>query len=255
MTPGKDIVDQIKVVVLAAGKGKRLSSEKHDLPKVLRQAAGRSLLARVLDKLDFTRPEDIIIVVGYKADMVRREIGPGYHYALQDKQLGTGHAVAAAAGELESFSGDVLIIYGDMPLFQAGTYLDLVRKHKTSSAVCTMLTAISETMLDYGRIIRDGNGNFSGIVEKKDCTPEQLEIKEVNPGVYVFNCPVLLRTLGRLQNNNAQGEYYLTDVPYLLQQEGYEINTHTIGNEREIFGVNTEEDLARAEKYLLENKK
>lgn len=245
-------IDAAKVIVLAAGKGKRLQSEKSDLPKVLRRAAGRPLLTWVLDKLDFVAKEDVIIVVGYKADLVQTETGPDYSYVLQDKQLGTGHATAAAAPLLRDFSGDVLVVYGDMPLFKAGTYRDLVAKHKASSADCTMLTAIAETMIDYGRILRDEEGNFAGIVEKKDCTAEQLQIREVNPGVYVFNCAILLRMLQQLKNDNAQGEYYLTDVPQLMQLAGYTVATWTINDEKEVFGVNTQEDLRRAEQLLQE---
>lgn len=247
----ENLQHETRVVVLAAGKGKRLQSENHDLPKVLRRAAGRALLSWVLDKLDFVRSKDVIIVVGYKAELVKSEIGSEYSYALQSEQLGTGHAVAAAAPLLHDFSGDVLVVYGDMPLFKPGTYRDLVEKHKASGADCTMLTAIAENIPDYGRILRDEQGGFVGIVEKKDCTAAQLRIREVNPGVYVFRSQILLTMLQQLRNNNAQGEYYLTDVPSLMQQAGCRISTFTISDEREVLGVNTEKDLKQAEEILL----
>lgn len=234
----------LKVIVLAAGKGSRLQSEQHDLPKVLRQAAGRPLLAWVADNLSFAKPADIIMVVGFQAEKVKEAMGGEYRYVLQTEQLGTGHAVMAAADELAEYDGDILAVYGDMPLFESQTYTDLIARHQRSGADCTLLTAHTETLLSYGRILRDDSGRFSGIVEQKDCTPEQLAIREVNPGVYVFRAKPLFSMLGQLGNDNQQGEYYLTDVPKLMQAAGLTLETHLIEDEQQILGVNTEEDLA-----------
>jgi len=242
----------VKAVVLAAGKGKRLHSETMDLPKVLRMAAGRPLLAWVLDNLSFIRPEDITLVVGFQAEKVRQAMGGAYVYALQTEQLGTGHAVAAAAPQFKDYNGDVLVIYGDMPLFKPETYRGLVAKHQQSGADCTLLTAVTDEIPDYGRIIRDRQGRFSGIVEQKDCTPEQRLINEVNPGVYVFRSQLLFQVLSSLRNNNAQGEYYLTDVPLLIRENGGQIETEIIHDDHQILGVNTPEDLARCERILQE---
>ena len=245
-------VRSLKVIVLAAGKGKRLQSENAELPKVLRRAAGKPLLKWVADNLDFVRKQDIVLVVGYQAEKVKAEMGPEYQYAIQGQQLGTGHAAAAAAGKLAAYQGDILIIYGDMPLFKAETYDQLVKKHQQSDADCTMLTAIVKRDLAYGRIVRDVNGHFEGIVEQKDCNPDQLAIREMNPGVYVFKSHLLWPMLNNLKNNNAQGEYYLTDIPALLIEQGHVVHTLTIEDEDQILGVNTQEDLAYCSRLLQE---
>lgn len=244
----------VRAIVLAAGKGKRLQTEHQDLPKVLREAAGRPLLAWVLDNLAFIGPENTVLVVGFQAEKVRQTIGPAYQYAMQTEQLGTGHAVAAAASLFEDYDGDVLVIYGDMPLFKPDTYRNLVQKHQRSGADCTLLTAFTDDIPDYGRIVRDGRGEFTGIVEQKDCTPAQLKINEVNPGVYVFRGPLLFEVLRGLRNNNAQGEYYLTDVPLMIRQAGCQVATESIHDDRQIIGVNTPEDLSRCEQFLLEER-
>ena len=245
---------EVRAVVLAAGKGKRLHSESADVPKVLRQAAGRPLLAWVLDNVAFIRHDRTILVVGFQAEKVKAAMGDSYRYALQKEQLGTGHAVASAAPLLQDYDGDVLVIYGDMPLFKPDTYRKLVDKHQASGADCTMLTALTDNIPDYGRIIRDAQGHFAGIVEQKDCTPEQLSINEVNPGIYVFRAPLLLQVLSSLRNENAQGEYYLTDVPLLVKQTGGRIETETIHDDDQIIGVNTLEDLARCEQIIAEGR-
>ena len=246
-------LDQLKIVVLAAGKGKRLQSEKTDLPKVLREAAGRPLLSWVLDHVAFVDPADTIIVVGFQADKVRAAMGGAYAYAVQEKQLGTGHAVAAARPMLLGYTGDVLVVYGDMPLLQPKTYRDLVVQHQAGDAACTMLTAVTDKIPAYGRILRDAAGSFAGIIEQKDCTAEQLLINEVNPGVYVFRCDALLQSLDDLGNDNAQGEYYLTDVPLILLNRGLKVDTVVIHDDIQILGVNTPEDLERCERLLKED--
>jgi UDP-N-acetylglucosamine diphosphorylase/glucosamine-1-phosphate N-acetyltransferase len=242
----------LKAIVLAAGKGKRLQTETSDLPKVLRQAAGRALLEWVLDHIAFIDPADTTLVVGFQADKVRQAIGPAYQYAVQTEQLGTGHAVAAAVPLLAGFGGDILVVYGDMPLLRKQTYYNLAATHRRGGADCTMLTAVTTHIPDYGRIVRDPDGRFAGIVEQKDCTSEQLLINEVNPGVYAFRAGPLFDALSRLSNKNAQGEYYLTDVPLIMRQMGCTIATETIHDEDEILGVNTPEDLARSEILLQE---
>lgn len=240
----------VRAVVLAAGKGKRLQSESFDLPKVMRQAAGRPLLDWVLAQLDFLSPADIVIVVGYQADKVRAHCGEEFRYALQAEQLGTGHAVAAARPELADFEGDVVVAFGDMPLVSKETYLSLLRKHQSGTADCTMLTALVSNPPAFGRIVRDADGRFIGIVEERDCTPEQRLIREVNPSVYVFRSKKLFEMLSRLSNHNAQGEYYLTDVPGLLLQSGGTVDTVLIDDEEQVIGVNNEHDLAQAEEAL-----
>ncbi len=239
----------MKAIVLAAGKGKRLQSEAFNLPKVLRQVKGRSLLDYTLHNVDFIPQEDTVIVVGYKREMVQEQIKGAYKYAVQAEQLGTGHAVASAESEFIGYAGNVLILYGDMPMLKKETYQALIRTHEESNADCTILTAESNSDLAYGRIIRE-NGKVVNIIEQKDCTPEQAKIRELNVGVYVFKADLLFENLKNLKNDNAQGEYYLTDVPKLLIENGKNVQAHKIGDTFEIYGVNTMEDLAFCEKHI-----
>lgn len=241
----------MKAIVLAAGKGTRLNSEKAHLPKVMREAAGRTLLSYVLENISFIPQKDIVIVVGYMADTVKAAFPGDYRFVMQTEQLGTGHAVAMAKDELAGYTGDVLVCFGDMPLFSPETFKELFRKHAESGAAVTLLTAMTEVPPAYGRIIRDADGNIADIVEQKDCTPEQAKIREVTPGVYVFKAEWLLKALSKLQNNNAQGEYYLTDTPKIIMSMGGKVGSAVIDDADQIVGVNTKEDLAYAESILL----
>lgn len=239
----------MKAIVLAAGKGKRLQSEKFNAPKVLREAKGRALLSYVLDNISFIPQDDTVIVVGYMRDKVIEKTVGDYKFATQEEQLGTGHAVACAKEYFEDYEGSVLVLYGDMPMLKKETYAAMVKKHEESGADCTFLTAISESPLAYGRIVRE-NGKIVDIVEQKDCNAEQLAIKELNVGVYVFDSKALFENLSKLKNDNAQGEYYLTDVPKLLIADSKKVEAYTIGDTCEIYGVNTVEDLEFCEKNL-----
>lgn len=241
----------MKAIVLAAGKGKRLQSEKFNLPKVLRQANGKPLIGYVLNSIDFIAPEDTEIVVGYMREKVMEELGDRYSYSVQEEQLGTGHAVMCTREHMEGYDGQVLICYGDMPLVRPETYKSLVDKHMASGAHCTLLTAIEENPPAYGRIVRGEDGKLTSIVEEKDCTPEQKLIKEVNVGIYVFDAKELMAGLGELKNSNAQNEYYLTDMPQIFIEKGLTVETFSIENTTEFFGVNTVEDLEFCEKELL----
>ena len=241
----------MKAVILAAGKGKRLHSEQFSAPKVLREANGKPLLRYVVNNLSFIPDKkDIIIVAGYKKEMVFNAFNEGYTFAVQDEQLGTGHAVNCAREALKDYDGPVLVCYGDMPLFKKETYENLVKIHEEAGNDCTILTGVSDRGLAYGRIIRDENGSFKGVVEDRDCTPEQKKINELNVGIYVFDSKKLFSCLGVLKNSNAQGEYYLTDVPTIMMSKGYKIGTYTTHDDTEILGVNTPEELALCESLL-----
>lgn len=241
-----------KAVVLGAGKGKRLQSELHDLPKVLRQANDKPLLGHVLDKLTFLQADDIVIVIGYKGEVVETTAGSAYRYVWQKEQLGTGHAVQMAVPELEDYHGPVLICYGDMPLIRESTYRAMFERYAEGDCDGVVLAYITDNKLPYGRIIRDDNGNFREVVEEVDCTPEQLEIKELNAGVYVFDAQKLIAALGRLQNNNKQNEFYLTDVPAIILGDGGHIAIAETSGQDEGIGVNTQEDLDLVSKLLKE---
>jgi bifunctional UDP-N-acetylglucosamine pyrophosphorylase/glucosamine-1-phosphate N-acetyltransferase/UDP-N-acetylglucosamine pyrophosphorylase len=241
--------ERIKAVVLAAGKGTRLQQEGITLPKVMRLAAGRPLLSYVLDALDFLPKEDIILVVGYQKEAVLAAYGD-YPWAEQAEQLGTGHAVQCAAGALAGFDGSVLVCCGDMPLMKGETYRSLVDTHLAEGNLCTLLSGRSEQALPYGRVVRDGEGRFARIVEDKDCTPEEKAIRELNAGVYLFQAPALLDCLSKLRRDNAQGEYYLTDVPALLLAQGGKVGVCDRCTPGEMLGVNTPAQLAEVEAAL-----
>ena len=233
----------MKAVILAAGKGKRLHSEQFSAPKVLREANGKPLLRYVVNNLSFIPDKkDIIIVAGYKKEMVFNAFNEGYTFAVQDEQLGTGHAVNCAREALKDYDGPVLVCYGDMPLFKKETYENLVKVHEEAGNDCTILTGVSDRGLAYG--------SFKGVVEDRDCTPEQKKINELNVGIYVFDSKKLFSCLGELKNSNAQGEYYLTDVPTIMMSKGYKIGTYTTHDDTEILGVNTPEELALCESLL-----
>ena len=241
--------EEIKALVLAAGKGTRLQSEACRLPKVLRQANGRPLLDYVLSALDFLPRENVILVVGYEKEAVLSAY-PDYPWAVQEEQRGTGHAVRSAAGLLEGFAGHVLVCCGDAPLMRRETFRDLVKVHLDQGNDCTLLSAVLEEGGGYGRILRDGEGRFATIVEARDCTPEQAAIREVNVGAYVFRAAPLLSALSRLGCDNAQGEYYLTDVPALIRAEGGRVGLCDTCSPEEMMGVNTVEQLAQVEAVL-----
>lgn len=241
--------NKLKAVVLAAGKGTRLRTEGCDLPKVMRQALGKPLLYYVLDALSFIEKEDVIIVVGYQKEKVMEYFG-GYEFAEQKEQLGTGHAVMSAADALQGYDGAVLVCCGDMPIIKKETYMALAETHFSEGNDCTMLTGTSDEALPYGRVVRAENGGFLKIIEEKDCTPEEKKIEELNSGVYIFNSKKLLPALSKLKNNNSQGEYYLTDVPYVLQAQGDKIGICKRNLGSEIIGVNTPEQLAQVEQLL-----
>ena len=241
--------NKLKAVVLAAGKGTRLQTEGISLPKVMRQANGKPLLEYVLQALSFIRDKDTILVVGYKKEDVL-ECFCAYPAAVQNEQLGTGHAVMSAEEWLRGFDGSVLVCCGDMPLLKQETYKALAEVHFSARNACTILTGTSDSPLPYGRIIRDDDGDFVKLVEEKDCTPDQLQIQELNSGVYIFEAAKLLPALSKLKNNNAQKEYYLTDVPAILRGEGEKIGICMRELGSELIGVNTAEQLAYVEKLL-----
>ena len=244
---------ETKAVVLAAGKGTRLQTEGITLPKVMRQAAGQPLLGYVLDALSFLSKENIVLVVGYRKEDVEAAY-PEYPSAVQAEQLGTGHAVQCAAPQLAGFDGNVLVCCGDMPLMKKETYESLCRTHEADGNVCTVLSGISEEELPYGRVIRAADGGFARIVEDKDCTAEEKAVRELNAGVYLFRSPELFEALGHLRCDNAQGEYYLTDVPAWLLQHGGKVGVCATCTPEEMLGVNTPAQLEQVERTILQRR-
>ena len=241
--------NNIKAVVLAAGKGTRLHSEKYNLPKVMRLAAGRPLLSWVLDELEFLPKENIVLVTGYMHEKVE-EAFASYPFALQEPQLGTGHAVMCAREYLEGFDGSVLVCYGDMPLIPGYVYRELLEHHEKNNCLCTILAGISNMDLPYGRIVRDEKGGFIKIVEDRDCNEQEKLIRELNLGICVFHGPTLLKELDNLTCSNSQSEYYLTDIPEMIRKNGGKIDVFSAELGQRIIGVNTQEQLDMVERCL-----
>ena len=239
----------VLAVVLAAGKGTRLHSAENPRPKCMRLAAGQPLLYWVLGALDFLPRENIVLVGGYKKEQVF-EAFPDCLHSVQDPQLGTGHALMCAEEHLKDFDGTVLACYGDMPLLKKATYQALLDFHRASGAACTLLSGTSEDDLPYGRVLRDENGDFLAVVEDRDCTPAQKAIRELNAGIYAFDCQKLLPCLHALKADNDQQEYYLTDVPAILRAQGDRVAVYCAPLGEELLGVNTPEQLAQAEALL-----
>jgi bifunctional UDP-N-acetylglucosamine pyrophosphorylase/glucosamine-1-phosphate N-acetyltransferase/UDP-N-acetylglucosamine pyrophosphorylase len=204
-------------VVLAAGKGTRMESE---LPKVLVPACGRPMIEYVLDTLEEAGIARVVVVVGYRADEVRRVLAhrSNVTFVEQTQQLGTGHAVMVCRDELAACEGPVLVVTGDSPMLQLSSVRALLDRYERDRPACILGTLHKGDPRGLGRIVRDSQGAFLGIVEEKDATPEQRSITEVNMSTYVFHAPDLRYALDRLQNNNAQKEYYITDCPGILRQ-------------------------------------
>jgi bifunctional UDP-N-acetylglucosamine pyrophosphorylase/glucosamine-1-phosphate N-acetyltransferase len=233
---------EIHLVVLAAGKGTRMKSR---IPKVLHEAAGLPLIESVLRAGDSLDPQSTTVVVGHLADRVRAVLGKrlGLSFALQEPQLGTGHALMQAEPRLRAATGTVVLLYGDVPLLRAATLRALVDAHRARHAAATVLTARVADPHGYGRIIRT-NGRITAIVEEKDATREQRAIDEVNSGIYAFDLAPLFGSLTSLRAANVQGEYYLTDLVRTYADAGLTVDTVTVDDPREITGVNSRKELA-----------
>ncbi len=236
-------------VVLAAGKGTRMNS---DLPKVLCTACGRPLVAWVLDSLRNAGVCRIIIVVGYRGDLVREALSDcaGLAYAEQTEQLGTGHAVMMCRDQIANFHGPLVVVAGDSPMIQAGSLRQLLDRFERGQTACLLGTLIHDDPAGLGRIVRDGDRRFTGIVEEKDCSPAERAIREVNMSTYIFDCQKLLAALSEVRRDNRQGEYYITDVPGIMLKRGQEVLALPVLNSCEALSVNTVEQLADVEREM-----
>ena len=239
----------IKSVILAAGKGTRMKS---NLPKVLHEILGKALVGYVLDSVKHITNENFVIV-GHHAEEVEKYVISHYENAktvLQSPQLGTGHAVSMVCPMLENYSGQVLILCGDTPLITEDTLKKFVEYHKENKSDITVMSAIFENPTNYGRIIRDADNSLKCIVEEKDATLEQKTIKEVNAGIYCINWAKVKSAFSQLTSNNAQGEYYLTDIIEWGKKNGLSVNAYIMENNIETFGINSRVQLAEALKLL-----
>lgn len=239
----------IKSVILAAGKGTRMKS---NLPKVLHEILGKALVGYVLDSVKHITNENFVIV-GHHAEEVEKYVISHYENAktvLQSPQLGTGHAVSMVCPMLENYSGQVLILCGDTPLITEDTLKKFVEYHRENKSDITVMSAIFENPTNYGRIVRDSDNSLKCIVEEKDATLEQKAIKEVNAGIYCINWAKVKSAFSQLTSNNAQGEYYLTDIIEWGKKNGLSVNAYIMENNIETFGINSRVQLAEALKLL-----
>ncbi len=235
-------------LVLAAGQGTRFKSER---AKVLHPLCGKPLAAHLLDRLPELGVRGTLVVVGYQAELVQRELaGRDRQFVLQSPQLGTGHAVSSARALLEGLRGSLLVLYGDVPLVSSQTLRRLFEVLEESDAAAVLLTAQIEDATGYGRILRDAAGQLVDIVEERDATPEQKRIREFNPGLYCFRIESLLPALEQLGNDNDQKEYLLTDVPAILLRRGERVLTVKTDDPEETRGINDRLQLSRVEQDL-----
>ncbi len=240
----------VNVLILAAGLGTRMKS---DQAKVLHKLGSRPLIAHVLRTAAELNPEKIIVVVGHQADKVEAAARAAFadpamaerlQFVTQDKQLGTGHAVKSAIEVIKQTRGKLVVFYGDTPAVKAETLQKLIAEHEAGKHAATLVTIKLDPPPAYGRIVRDDKDSFLKIVEQRDCTPEQAAITELNPGFYCFDVPALLDALEKLTPQNAQGEYYLTDVPQHMLDSGLTVGTVFHSEAHELDGINNRAELA-----------
>jgi bifunctional UDP-N-acetylglucosamine pyrophosphorylase/glucosamine-1-phosphate N-acetyltransferase len=251
--PGERPLD---IIVLAAGLGTRMKSGK---AKVLHQLGGRPLIVHVCDSAASLDPKNIHVIVGHQAEKVEAAVRAGVGeehvtFIKQEQQLGTGDAVMAARATFQDVDSTVLILSGDVPLIRAETLRILLNHHAETKSACTILSVRMENPTGYGRIVRDEQDRFLKIVEQKDATPEEKQIREINSGIYCFEAGKLFSALARVEPKNQQGEYYLTDVAEILLSDGEEVSVQTHSDAREVSGINTRAELAEFENLLRRNK-
>lgn len=235
-------------VIMAAGKGTRMKS---DLAKVLHPILGRPMIHYVIELARTLGSERVIAIVGHQREKVRQQLaGEHIEFAVQDPQLGTGHAVMQAEALLHGYEGDVLILSGDVPLLTRDTMRRFMEYHAGQAAAGTVLTTIIPDATGYGRIVRSADGQVRNVVEHKDASAEERRIQEINSGIYVFNCRALFDALKQITAENAQNEYYLPDVLRILIDAGHHVSAFMTPDHEEIAGINTVEQLHAAERVL-----
>ena len=246
-------MSDLVTIILAAGKGTRMKSK---LPKVLHKAAGKAMLQHVIDAAKEAGAVRNVVVTGFGGDVVRETMGEqqGVEYVTQAEQLGTGHAVLQTRELLSGTQGTVMVLCGDTPLLTGDLLKKLYESHQEAGAKATVLTAIMPDATGYGRIIRSEDGSVLKIVEHKDATEEERQVKEVNSGIYCFDIQAMFEALGKVTNDNAQGEYYLPDVLEILRSQGEKIWAVAADDYESTLGINSRQQLAGAEKILRRRK-
>lgn len=238
---------ELRAVILAAGKGTRMRSK---LPKVLHKVGGKAMLQHVLDAADAAGAVEKVVIVGHGAELVESMVGEQGKIVLQAEQLGTGHAVMQTKDALSGFTGTAMILCGDTPLLDGEELKKFYEAHVQSGAAATVLTAFMDNPFGYGRIVRDADGNVQGIVEEKDADAQQKLIKEINTGIYCLECPLMFDVLATLTCDNAQGEYYLTDVLTKLNEAGKKVGGVVTEDSDMVMGINSRRQLAEAESVM-----
>ena len=240
-------MEDVIAVVMAAGKGTRMKTNKS---KVVHKIYGKELITRVVDTAHKAGIKDIITVVGHKREEVESILGDSVKYAYQDELLGTGHTAMQAIPFLKGKKGKVVVLYGDVPIIRPETIKKLIAKSVIDREYATILTAIYDNPTGYGRVVRDIGGNVKAIVEEKDATEDERAITEINAGVYCFDIEELILALEKLTPNNAQGEYYLTDVIKIMNDKGLKTGAIIVEDNTEILGVNDRSQLEMLTRIL-----
>lgn len=242
----------VHIVVLAAGQGTRMKSR---LPKVLHRVPGSTLVERVLDTAAALQPASITLVVGHGADKVQSHLAtrPGLRFVVQEPQLGTAHALQQAESVLAEETGTVVLLSGDVPLLSAETLRRLVDTHRGAAAAATVVTAAVERPYGYGRIVRT-RGRIARIVEERDASPAERQIKEINSGIYAFDLGPLFQALRGIASQNAQGEYYLPDLVAIYRRRKLPVETLLVDNPHEIRGINSRTELADVGRIVRQTK-
>lgn len=240
-------MQKVTALILAAGEGKRMKSKKS---KVLHEIIDKPIIEYVYDSLMGAKIDDILCIVGHKAEEVKESIGNKFIYFLQEEQLGTGHAVMQARKYISEKSESVLILCGDAPLIRESSIEQVKNFYSDNNYDVVLITADIDDPKGYGRIIRDSEGNVKKIIEHKDANNDELKIKEVNSGMYIFKSKYLLDALDRLNNNNVQQEYYLTDTIEILINKGCRIGAYKISDSTEILGINNKIQLSDATEII-----
>ena len=237
----------LAAVILAAGKGTRMNS---DMPKVLHKVAGKPMVQWVVNAVVSAGVSRTILVVGHEAEEVKAHI-PNCEFALQEPQLGTGHAVEVCRNLFTGFKGDILVLGGDGPLIRTETIAQMVKMQNKTNASATLATSTIQDPVGYGRIIRDADGRFLEIVEHKNATSAQLEIQEIYPSYAIFNATSLFSCLHDLEKNPVSNEYYLTEIPAMMLARGEQVELLNAVPPEDILSINTHEQLAEVEAMLL----
>ena len=239
---------------MAAGLGTRMKSNH---AKVLHQLGGLPLITHVARAARILNPKSIVVVVGHQAEevekVVREELGDLATFALQAQQKGTGDAVEAARASLEDSDSVLMVLSGDVPMIRSETLSKLLDHHLTTASDCSILTVRLENPTGYGRVIRNSDESFARIVEHKDASDDERQVKEINSGIYCFNTRKLFKALKQVKPANQQGEYYLTDVPGILLKEGGSVTCFLHSDAREVYGINTRAELAEFENLVRRN--